>query len=413
MIFDSVVVGGGVSGAAAALILARQGRRVALVEKAPRLAPLIRGFSREGIDFDSAFHYSGGLADGEILDLFLRYLGLAERLEKVPYDAQGFDLFRDATSGREFRFPYGEGRLREALCAAFPDDESAIASYLDQLDRACVSLPYLAPETPAEAWDSSSVIRGPSLAEVLDRLTGNPELKKLLSLHTLLHGVSPSEVPFAIHACVAAPYYRLVCGIAGGGRSLAAAFETQLEAAGVTLVLGRAARSLRLTAAGRLAGVVLDDGDVLECRECLVSTHPAHFLDMVPDGGVRPAFRKRVRALEETGSAFILYAEAPRPLPVLRGTNLILGQGDGTTDDRSVFVAANCCEGKGPYRAAGSRSAPPAGRRSPPGAPLTLPGAGQATGRPRIRRPGSCWRGFVARPRRSPTGRASWRLPPP
>jgi all-trans-retinol 13,14-reductase len=311
VIFDSVVVGGGVSGVTAALILAKQGRKVALVEKAPRLAPLIRGFTRGGIDFDSAFHYAGGLGDGEVLDLFMRYLGLAESLEKVPYDNEGFDLFRDVDSGREFRFPWGEGRLRDALCAAFPDEKPAIVNYLNMLDQACRSLPYLTPETPAEAWDSSAVIRGPSLTEVLDGFTGNPELKKLLSLHTLLHGASPSEVPFAIHASVAAPYYRSAYGIVGGGRSLAAAFEAEL----------------------------------LECHDCLVSTHPAHFLDIVPDGVLRPAFRKRVRALEETGSAFILYAEASQPVPVLHGTNLILGRSHAAAgedgDDWPLFIAAN------------------------------------------------------------------------
>jgi all-trans-retinol 13,14-reductase len=346
MTFDSVVVGGGVSGLSAALILARQGRKVALVEKAPRLAPLVRGFSRDGVYFDSGFHYAGGLADGEVLDLFFRYLGLSDRLEKYPFKADGFDLFRDVDTGREFRFPTGMDRLEAALCGVFPAEEGAIRDYLALLGTACRSLPYLDPEIPAEKWGAAGVLHGPSLAEVLNGLTGNSALKNLLALHTLLHGVPAEEVSFAIHASVAAFYYRSAFGLVGGGRGLAEAFEAQLAAAGVTPVLGRAVKFLTLTAAGALQGVELADGERLHCRECLVSTHPDHFLDMAPEGTLRPAFRKRLRNLEDTASAFILYGARPKPTTVLEGANLILGRlsaggnsWGGEFGERPMFLA--------------------------------------------------------------------------
>ena len=44
MNYDYVVIGGGVSGMTTALILAKQGCRVALVEQSKKIAPTIRGF---------------------------------------------------------------------------------------------------------------------------------------------------------------------------------------------------------------------------------------------------------------------------------------------------------------------------------------------------------------------------------
>ena len=142
MSYDWLVIGGGASGLTAAAILAQEGYRVALVEKSPRLAPLLRGFRRGDFHFDTGFHYSGGLGRGEILDLFFRYLGVSERLRTTPFDLTGFDRVREFGQD-EFAFPVGEQRLEETLFRAFPGQERAIAGYLAEVRRACAVHPYL------------------------------------------------------------------------------------------------------------------------------------------------------------------------------------------------------------------------------------------------------------------------------
>ncbi|MDO3379806.1 phytoene desaturase family protein [Geoalkalibacter halelectricus] len=358
MTFDSIVVGGGVSGLSAALILARQGRKVAVVEQASRPAPLVRGFTRKNVYFDSAFHYAGGLGDGEVLDLFFRYLGLSDRIEKYPFNQAGFDCFRDEESGWEFKFPVGISQLRSALCAEFPKEVRGIDGYLADLDATCRSLPFLDPDIPADKWDGGAVVHGPTLAQVLDKWTDNRALKKLLALHTLLHGVVPEEVSFAVHASVVALYYRSTWGICGGGLALADAFEAQLRACDVTMKFGQPVKSLLLDASGGIRGVELADGEKLFCRECIVSTHPRRFLDFAPEGALKPAYRKRLLGLEETASAFILYAAQHKTAPILDGANLFLGrlsQADELFCEdisrRPLFIAANTgrgCSGQVP-----------------------------------------------------------------
>ncbi|MEZ4601623.1 MAG: FAD-dependent oxidoreductase [Syntrophotaleaceae bacterium] len=332
MTFDSVVVGGGVSGLTAALILARHGRKVALVEKERRLAPLIRGFIREGIYFDSAFHYAGGLADGEVLDLFFRYLGLAGRVEKYPFNPEGFDVFRDTEQGRDFPFPAGLPLLQTALQEAFPAERYAVRDYLRKLEEVRRRLPYLDPDIPADQWDAAGVVQGPSLAEVLEQCTGNLALKNLLSLHTLLHGVPAREVSFAIHASVAGLYYHSAYGLVGGGRALAEAFEDQLNVEGITPITGRGVKRLNLDSSGGLQGVELDDGERIYGRECLVTTHPSLFLEMAPPGTLRPAFKKRIENLEESATAFVLYGTGPESPQILTRRNLIVGKSGGDGD---------------------------------------------------------------------------------
>src|SRR4030042_6258720 len=106
MIHDFSIIGAGVAGMTAALTLAKSGRSVALFESSDKIGPLLRGFAPKGFFFDTGFHYAGGLGDGEILDIFFKYLGLSGHIRKEPFDPNGFDLIRFPDIGFEFPFPY-------------------------------------------------------------------------------------------------------------------------------------------------------------------------------------------------------------------------------------------------------------------------------------------------------------------
>ncbi|MBJ6798589.1 phytoene desaturase family protein [Geomonas propionica] len=321
MSYDYAVIGAGVSGITCALTLARSGYKVALVERAPRTAPLLRGFSRHGVHFDTGFHYTGGLGPGEPLELFLRYLGVADRIESFSFDEKGFDLFRCDDPAFEFGFPVGFANLREQLLGSFPGERQAIDQYLDQVGAACRAMPYL--NLDAELSQESLLQRviGPSLREVLDRLTGNELLKSLLSVHSLLYGVSSREVPFALHAAIAGSYYQSVRGIRGGGLSLARAFDARLAELGVQVLCSREATAIELGTGGAVTGVRLADGELIPCSTAIATVHPQLLLDLVPEGAFRPVYRKRLASLEETVSAVLCFATCDAPLPALSGSN--------------------------------------------------------------------------------------------
>ncbi len=322
MTFDQVVVGGGVSGLTAALLLARHGFRVALVESAPRTAQLLRGFSRRGLHFDTGFHYAGGLEKGGILARLLDLLELTGHLEKEPFDADGFDVFRCQEPGFEFHFPLGYPQLRSRLHEAFPRERAAVDAYLGEVQRICSSFPVLDPAEPTAGTPES--LEGPTLQQFLDGLTGDPLLKGLLSVHTLLYGVSPAEAPLALHAMVAGPYYQSAHGLKGGGRSLAEAFDAELRRWGVEIFCGAGATGFEIDGEGLLSGVRLAGGEVLSCRGCIATIHPRILLDLMPPGAFRPVYRRRLATLEETPSASFLYAVSDAPLPLLEGRNIFL-----------------------------------------------------------------------------------------
>lgn len=350
MMHDFVVVGAGVSGLTSALLLALNGYSVALVEKAGHTAPLLRGFSRGGVHFDTGFHYAGGMGKGEPLDVFFRYLGLSDRLSCFPFDARGFDMFRSIRDGFEFRFPAGYDPLREKLVEAFPSERSAIEGYLRAVRSAFDSVPYLNLDVPLNPEGALRRVFGPTLRETLDSLTGNEIMKSVLSMHCLLHGVPPEEVSFLQHACIVGSYYLSANGIVGGGRSLATAFDARLLELGVEIHRGREVASLSIAPEGVLRGVRLDDGKELRCGGAVVTVHPRTMLEMVPEGSFRPAYKTRIMGLEDTVSAFTLYSVSDLPLPALSGRNLFVlpsadsfrNLGNRPLEESPLYVTAAC-----------------------------------------------------------------------
>ncbi len=324
MKYDFIVIGAGVSSITSAITLAKKGYHVAIVEKANCTAPLLRGFSRQGVHFDTGFHYTGGLGSGEPLDIFFRYLGLSEHITSFPYNEDGFDIFNCESPEIEFKFPTGFSRLQDRLCNVFPDEHSAINNYLLQVRTACNALPYLNLDVGFDQSASLQRIIGSTLRETLDSLTDNANLKTLLSVHCLLYGVSSDEVSFVQHAAIVGNYYASVRGIRGGGLSLANACNLRLAELGVDVLCSREVSAIKVGPDGAVSGIQLSNGNDLACNAIIATVHPLVLLKLVPEKAFRPAYRNRLGALEETVSAFMCFAVTGSPIPTLAGANRFL-----------------------------------------------------------------------------------------
>ena len=74
--YDDIVVGSGISGMTLALLLGLNGHSVLLVEKNRRIGGSMARFYRNGIPFDTGFHFTGGFYRNGILHDMLRVLGI-------------------------------------------------------------------------------------------------------------------------------------------------------------------------------------------------------------------------------------------------------------------------------------------------------------------------------------------------
>lgn len=323
MKFDHVVIGSGISGLACAVILAQRGRRVAVVEKAAQPAPLLKGFERKGLHFDTGFHYTGAYGRGEVLDVYFRCLGIEDGLTKVPYDPDCFDAARFPQDGFSFAFPQGYDRLRQRLHADFPQEKKGIDAYLRIVAEEFGRSPHLNLDLPFDAVGAFNPLHEQSVATCLGGLFRDPRLRALLSLHFLLYGVEPAQASMALHAQVCGSMYQSVHGIQGGGKSLAAAFTRRLKELGVILLTGRGVERIEV-ASGQCRGVALEDGEVVRADGCIAAIHPCSLLSMVDEAAFRPATRRRFQTFEDTTSGFMFSAAVKAFPKILDRKNLFL-----------------------------------------------------------------------------------------
>ncbi|MEW5773287.1 MAG: FAD-dependent oxidoreductase [Thermodesulfobacteriota bacterium] len=320
----AVVVGGGVSGMAAALVLARNGREVRLVERSARLGSLLRGFVRDGVRYDTGLHYTGYWGDGEPLDTFLRYLGMDRDMVRLPFDPAGCDRVLCGDADLAFDLPCGRERVEEAYAAAFPAERAAIRDLLERVAAACAASPLLNPEvrfTPEQFLDSAW---RQGLGEVMDELGLSPRLRTLLSIPCLRIGCEPADSLFADFARVAGSFHASAHAADGGGEALARAFEAALDREGVDVLLRAEAESLGLGADGVLREVRLADGRGLPADAVVYTGPPRALPAMLPQGALRPAYRKRLERLRDTPSAYMLFGQADQRLDLLDRRNVIL-----------------------------------------------------------------------------------------
>lgn len=321
--FDTVVIGSGISGLTAAALLARSGREVALVEGRRRPGGALRRFSREGIPFDVGFHYTGGLGRGQILRALWDCLGVSAGLTAVPLAPEGCDLFRVAGCEREVRAGYSYEAMEAELCSVFPGEAGGIREYLATVREICRTVPFYNPGLPITPFlRGGAADRDRPLAEALAGLTTNAALQAVLSAPAFLYGVPPRQAGLAMHAVVAHGYYSGAWGIAGGGQAIVEALLATLATLGVEVGTARVVSAIRVEG-DRVVGVA-GEGWEVPADNVVYSGHPRHLPDLLPAEALRPAYRSRLRELEDTVSMFIVFGEAPQPqrLPQLDAANL-------------------------------------------------------------------------------------------
>ncbi|MHC4215283.1 MAG: phytoene desaturase family protein [Planctomycetota bacterium] len=192
MKYDDIVIGAGVSGLTAAILLAQNGRKVAIVEKSGKIAPTIRGFFRNGVYFDTGFHYGSMFGEGEAFSRLCEKLGILSQIEVREHGKGGGDYFYSIKPEFKFEFKSKIHNLSDQLIELFGEDSRAIAGFLGNIEEFLGTLNNSFFET---VLNPPAIFKTPNqtLAQYLQEHFKSPLLQSLLCCHAILYGSLPQE----------------------------------------------------------------------------------------------------------------------------------------------------------------------------------------------------------------------------
>lgn len=303
--YDIVIVGSGLGGLECGVILSREGYKVLVLEKNKQIGGNLQTFSRNKRIFDTGIHYIGGLDDGQNLNQYFKYLGIMgdlklKRLDNDNYDIVSFD-------GDETDYPHAQGyqNFIEQLSQHFPKERQAIVAYCDKMIEVCNTFPMY------NLQQSNSDLQNMPFLDInahdyIASLTTNIKLRKVLAGTNVLYAGEADKTPLYVHALVVNSYiesaYRCVNGSSQIARGL-----TKIILNNGGKVLKHAHVSEFHFDENKIDYVSLKDGRRFYGKDFISNIHPSVTLDMIEEGKVRAAYRKRIKSLDNSISTFIAH----------------------------------------------------------------------------------------------------------
>ena len=293
MKYDVIIIGSGLGGLECAHILSKAGKRVLVLEKEAQPGGCVQSYRRNGLTFDTGFHYVGGLEEGQSLHAAFNMLGLTALPWKKLDDA--FD--RILIGEEEFSFMQGYESFRENLQLYFPHEQEALQQYVQLLKQTeQTQLELLNPESASAplalfetgAWQYlTQTFHNSMLVNVLSATSLKMELRKeTLPLFTFLHG----------NASFIESSWRLK----GPGSLIAGSLIQDIREQGGEIICRAKVEEL-IEKNGELTCARCSNGQVYEGKCFISDVHPAVTCSWIkPAESLRSIYRRRIGALENT-----------------------------------------------------------------------------------------------------------------
>ncbi len=281
MRYDVVIIGSGLGGLVCGSLLAREGKKVLVLERQAQPGGCMQSYQRGRLSFDTGLHYIGGLAEGQQLHSIFSHLGLM-KLPWVRLDADGFDR---VTIGHQ-TFPMAEGynHFARTLSEYFPKEKEGLRKYVELMRH----LPSMEEIGPVNAYDwMKSLFNDSLLINVLSGSAIKMELRReSLPLFTFAHGMSS--------------YIGSSWRLRGGGHLIVNALVDDINRMGGKVVCHAEVNKLE-EKDGRIVAARCSKGDVYEGDVFISDVHPQVTFGWLDESKViKNMFRRRINAMENS-----------------------------------------------------------------------------------------------------------------
>lgn len=302
--FDIVIIGSGMGGLVCADILSREGYKVCVLEKNRQIGGSLQTYVRDRVIFDSGVHYLGGLGEGQNLYQVFKYLDIIGRLKLQKMDEDVFDKIIIENDDKEYIYAQGYENFIQHLLKDFPNEEKALRIYCDKIKDVCSRFPLYNLRSGGNINEKTPVLEIDAQAYIAS-ITNDKKLQAVLAGNNTLYAGQGGKTPLYVHAMILNSYIESSWKCIDGGSAISKFMAQNIRKQGGEI--HRNAEVKRIVVDdGKVTSVELMDGAYITAKNFISNMHPVRTLDMTETDIIKPAYRSRVKELENTVSSFIV-----------------------------------------------------------------------------------------------------------
>ncbi len=302
--FDILVIGSGLGGLVSALILAKEGQKVCVLEKNNQFGGNLQTFSRDKLIFDTGVHYLGGLSEGQNLNRFFSYLEIMDELQLHKMNEDGYDKI---TFGEdEIEYPHAQGyeNFVHQLIQFFPEEKQNLETYCQEIQEICNYFPRY---NVVGKDNYNEEILHLNTRRFIESITSNKKLQSVLLGSNFLYAGDSENTPFYVHALTVNSYIQSAYKCIKGGSQISKLLVKKLREFGGEIHRHSQVLEMNFNEDNILTSVKTKSGKEYFAKKIISNIDIRSLITLIGEDRLKKSFLNRVLSWEPVSSCFSVY----------------------------------------------------------------------------------------------------------
>lgn len=302
--YDILVIGSGLGGLVSALILAKEGLKVCVLEKNNQYGGNLQTFSRDKLIFDTGVHYLGGLSKGQNLNQYFTYLEIIDQLDLQQMDIDAYDKITFGDDVTEYPHAQGYKNFVQQLSAFFPEEKLNLERYCKEIQYICDRFPRY--NLKAENDDNEEILHL-NTRRIIESITANTKLQAVLLGSNFLYGGDSGNIPFYVHALTVNSYLQSAYKCEKGGSQISKLLIKKLREYKADVFKYSEVTEMLFDTNNTVTSVKTKEGKEFFADKFISNIEIRSVIKLIGEKRLKKSFYNRILSWEPVSSCFSVY----------------------------------------------------------------------------------------------------------